>query len=266
VLGLGNQPAHAKNDKEDNDDRGNGNANGHEKNDHADSAPKGESASAPGHNKSSSTPESVSAARFGATGTPDTKRGALNAVHANLEAFIHASPNSKVGQIAAYARASVALETAIAIPGGDQAAVEAANDALAAAQAAYDISVMYLTGAFAGFDDVSDEALEAESAEINSAIATSTDPGLLAILEARLAAVEAVLANSAELAALRLAVAQAEGEVVDAAAIAQAELVAIEALNAAAGGPVDPATKAWLDAQLQASGVLDYFRSLVTTP
>jgi hypothetical protein len=64
--------------------------------------------------------------------TLNAKPGALHAVHANLQAFIHASPNSRVGRTAAYAQALVGLEDATADTVAAKAALELAATALQA--------------------------------------------------------------------------------------------------------------------------------------
>src|SRR5207248_262660 len=60
----------------------------------------------------------------------DAKLGALHAVHANLQAFIHASPNSRVGKLAAYAKALVGLEGDAAVVAAAQALLDGANATL----------------------------------------------------------------------------------------------------------------------------------------
>lgn len=56
--------------------------------------------------------------------------GALNAAHASARAFAHASPNSRVGRIAAYAAASSASTAAQDKVTQAEAGVQAAQDAL----------------------------------------------------------------------------------------------------------------------------------------
>ena len=70
----------------------------------------GKSASAPGQQKSVS-PTVASAANPQGLSL-DAMVAGLHAAHANLEAFIHANPNSKVGELAVYAKAVVAVEAA----------------------------------------------------------------------------------------------------------------------------------------------------------
>src|SRR5690606_35998476 len=63
--------------------------------------------------------------------TLDDRIGALHAVKANLQAYIHASPNSRIGRVATYAKALVAAESA-------DEAVASATAALAAAKMEFD--------------------------------------------------------------------------------------------------------------------------------
>jgi hypothetical protein len=291
VIGLGSHPAFAKNDKDEKEDkgdrgnghdkssasddseRGNGRANGHSRGDDDSGVEQSQSASleppakgksaAPGQNK----PRDVVAPDVAVAATKPNNAphmASLNAAGANLQAFIHASPNSKVGLLAAYAQATVALEAAIAArDSGEVGGSEEAMDNFAAAKATYDASVMYLTSMYS-YPDTSDAALMAERIALSEAIATATDPMLIAILENHIAAIDDVLAASAELAEAQLALDESQGDAD--ALVAEAELAVAQSLNAAAGVPVDAATKAWVDAQLQASGVFDYFRLQATAP
>jgi hypothetical protein len=215
--------------------------------------------------RSAATPASI---------TPDKapQRASLHAANANLQAFIHASPSSKVGQIAAYARATVAVETAAAVAANAHAALEEATAAHTAAQAAYDGSVAVLAGTYA-YSDTSDTALQAKLATLASMDTSMFEAARLAAHRAEVAVVEATLAYSADLTAVELAMNRAADVLANAEAdIASAEVAADEALGAAANhnrAPVSAEARAWVDARLQARGVLDYFRSLtgaVPTP
>jgi hypothetical protein len=194
--------------------------------------------------------------------------GGLHAANANLQAFIHASPDSRVGRIAAYAEGTLAVETAVALLGGAQAALDAATAAATAAQATYDASAASLTATY-GYSDTSGAALLARQMELAAVDTTMMTAEQLAAHNAEVAAVAAALAASDELAAAQLAQEEAAATLADAAqVVADAELAAAEALDAAANPnrtPVDPLAKAWVDTQLQAGGVLDYFRGLAAT-
>jgi hypothetical protein len=267
VLGVGSRPALAKDDKDKGGDNGNrgGNAGGRESaSAEGATSPKGKSASAPGHNRPSEASSAVAAKTPGL----DAMLGGLHAANANLQAFIHASPNSRVGRIGAYAEGTVAVETAVALRDGAQAALDAATAAATAAGAAYDASIAALTGTY-GYSDTSGAALLVRQAELAAVDTTTMTAEQLAAHNAEVAAVEAALAASADLAAAQLGQQEAAATLANAEQmVADAELAAAQALDAAANpnrAPVDPLAKAWVDTQLQAGGVFDYFRGLAAT-
>src|SRR5215475_5581127 len=102
---------------------GNGNANGHANDNSGDSDASDGSASA----------------GTGADGDDDasaSELGALNAAHASPQALAHASPNSRVGKIAAYKNAALAAQPADQAVADAQSAVDTATKAVDDATAA----------------------------------------------------------------------------------------------------------------------------------
>jgi hypothetical protein len=229
---------------------------------------KGKSASAPGHNKPNvklpSTTDDL-ATKGAKTPGLDAQLASLHAANANLQAFKNASPNSKVGQIAAYARAKVGAENAVAIRDATQTALGTATTAKAAAQSAYDASTAVLRNRY-GYADTSVAALQVKRMALTNALATTTDLTRRAALQSELAAVDTALSDSSRLASAQLAVDRAAATLVTAERnLGNAQTAADTALNLAANDnrtPVDPAAKAWVDAQLESGGVFDYYRSL----
>lgn len=69
-------------------------------------------------------------------GSVASSLGALNAAHASDTAFANASPNSRVGKIAAYRDAALATQTADQAAADAQANLDAANQAVTDAQQA----------------------------------------------------------------------------------------------------------------------------------
>jgi hypothetical protein len=179
-----------------------------------------------------------------------SKLGALNAAHASANALDNASPNSRVGKIAAYQDANAAaVESGVAL--------QAAQDQLASLNEAvtnYDTALAGVTTAEGNLatgapalqgiiDDplATDDAKAAAAAELqdlNDAVTTAqaTADGLQAAADAA----------ADQIPAAEEAVAQAE---IDAAA---AEAAALTALEAAANKPVDDEgeVKAAVDALL----------------
>src|SRR5206468_2022067 len=144
ALDLGAKPAFAKND--DGNGGGNGNGRGSNRgssptvtqtvttNGSGKSAGSGKPAGAPG--QAAKTKDvaptlatvvvppkpNLAPATSGKPKGLDAQIASLHAVNANLQAFIHASPNSQVGQIAAYAKAEVTVQVATAAQVAAQAA------------------------------------------------------------------------------------------------------------------------------------------------
>jgi hypothetical protein len=79
----------------------------------------------------------------------DSQLGALHAVHANLQAFLHASPNSRVGRIANYALATVTTENAATTLADAEASLAAAHTAAGDA-----LSVFVGSPELASFEDL----------------------------------------------------------------------------------------------------------------
>ena len=179
-------------------------------------------------------------------GATASKLGALNAAHASANALANASPNSRVGRIAAYGDASAAaVESGEALLAAqDQLAslnetVTNYNTALADVTTAEEKLVAGAPALQAIVDDplATDEAKATELQGLNDAVdaAQTTADSLQAAAEAAAAQIPAAEAT----------VTQAE---IDAAA---AEAAAQEALNYAANKtPVSDETKAALDALL----------------
>src|SRR5262249_9178371 len=95
---------------------GNGNATGHAKDNAGDTAASDGSASAgSGDDGSDDGDDDASASDL----------GALNAAHASPQALTHASPNSRVGKIAAYKNAALAAQPADQAVADAQSAVDA---------------------------------------------------------------------------------------------------------------------------------------------
>jgi hypothetical protein len=259
-LGLGGDAAFAKDDNA----KGNGKGVGA-----AAANARGTSALAPGHNKTGAAAASAAAVQTTtkAPKTPglDSELAGLHAANANLQAFKNASPNSKVGQLAAYAKAKVGVEDAITVRDSAQAALSSATTAKAAAQSAYDASTGALTRNY-GYTDTSLTALHAKRLQLSNTLATTSDPAQRSALQREIAAVDTAVADTSELAAAQLAVARSTATLAAAQQnVANAQLAADTALTTAANDnrtPVDPAAKEWVDAQLEAGGVLDYYRGL----
>ena len=175
---------------------GNGNANGHDKADKADKADK-----------------------------PDKEKnnlGALNAAHASETALAHASPNSRVGKIAAYKEAALA-----ALAAGE--VVTEAEAALADAEAAFDAADTNNDGVI---DDAEKDALTADAqAESDAAFdaADTNDDGVIDANDTSTAEQQQAAADAADALAdaqaaadgLDTAVADGEQDLADAQAAAE---------------------------------------------
>ena len=178
-------------------------------------------------------------------GATASKLGALNAAHASATAFANASPNSRVGRIAAYGQASAA-----AVESGE--ALLAAQDQLASLEE----TVTNYNTALAGVT-TAEGKLAAAQAVINDldatvdekATATATLPELQAAIDTAQTTADGMEAAAVEAAAQIL---DAEAAVTQAEFDAEAaEAEAQEALNFAANKtPVSVETKAALDALL----------------
>jgi hypothetical protein len=248
---------------------GGGNGNGGSVQTESATVSHGKSDSAPGQSKPATGPGSRVVNFFkGLTTEPapapvktkslDSQIASLHAANANLQAFIHASPNSKVGQIAAYAKAEVAVETAQAALAAAQTAAATASATLTAAQTARATDVAVLTAPPYSLTDTTDAGLQTQLATLTAVTMPTAQQ------TAEIAAINQALADSAAVAAAQVAVDTAATAIATATTdLATAQTTATTALDAAANDnrtPVDPAVQAWVDAQLAANGVLDYFR------
>jgi len=265
---LGLQPAFAKNGG------GNGNGGGHSANAHSSSqgAGPGNSASAPGHNKSSATPRlaNTNAPTPAPTKGPrakglDARIARLHAVNANLQAFLHANLQSTVGKLKVYAMAVVDTEEAAAARDIAEGTFNTASMALGDAKDAYDASVMVLTDTY-GFGDTSTDALQAQKGAILTTDTSGFEPEELQTYNDEIAAIDQALADAAALNEAQTAYDAADRAFMEAdKALADAEMATSDALNAAANRnrvPVDEDVKTYVDTELEAGGVLDYFRAM----
>jgi hypothetical protein len=225
---------------------GNGNGGGGNGESHAsangNSGTAGNSASAPGHNKvggsafasaSESHPSNAGKGNNAAGKTKvaglDAQLGALHAVNANLQAFIHANPTSRVGKLATYAAATVAVE-------------EAQAD-LTDAVAAFDASLMTFKATYI-YTSYDLQTLQGRFDELSALASPTSDETL------ELQALQTILTSQE---ATDLIAAQGT--------LSDAEDTATAALDDAANKPVTDEVKAYVDAALQTNGVLDYYRS-----
>jgi hypothetical protein len=227
TLTTGGQPAFAasshsnENASQRGDNSLDGSGNGSASVASTDPEERGQSSTAPGHTKFES---------FIQNAAIEAKAGPLNSARANLQAFIHANPKSEVGKIAIYAKAVVAVEEATA--------------AVGVAAAAFDASLVAFKIAYPGYPDYDIQTLLDRQAELsNLAMPTPQETAELIALTAVLSTQEATN--------LQAALDELE----------QAQLAEAAALANAAKKPVDGETQAWLDAQLETGGILDYYRS-----
>lgn len=194
----------------------------------------------------------------------DARVAGLHAVNANINAFIHANENSRVGEIAVYAMAVVGGEVAEAAVVAAQDALDDAALALIDANDLHAANVGILTDQY-GYADTSPEALEQAKADL-----LLIDPAQLPsdaereAYFAELAAVDAALASGAAAADAQIAVNDANEDLLAAQqAAAEAEALAVAALEEAANAnrlPVDDDVRLYVDTQLEEGGVLDYYR------
>ncbi len=219
----------------------------------------GNSVNAPGHNKGSGSAPVVASVP-----APVPNGGliaSLHAANANLQAFIHASPNSKVGQIAAYAMAAVDAEAAAMAADTAQMTFDMAAADLADATSALVDSLGVLTDTY-GYMDTSTMTLETSLADLMALDPTT----LTADQEAEMMALEQALADAAAMDTAQIAYDDANAALMTAEQeLADAEAAATDALNAAANDnrtPVSDDVKAYVDTTLEDGGVLDYYRAL----
>ena len=273
---IGSQPALAKGGNSDGGGNGGGNGNGNANSNgngnggngvaaSQSNVTPGKSASAPGQNKSSGSPAVVVKASANANAAKtvglDAKVAGLHAVDANLNAFIHASPNSRVGKLAAYAMAVVVVEGAVEARDAAQEAFDAASTALSGATDAYDAAIAVLTDVY-GYTDTSSDALTAQK---DALLLTDTGlftPDEIDALNTEIAAIDEALAQGAAVEVAQSTYDEANLALIDAeAALAEAEGAATDALDAAANKPVDDEVKMYVDTRLEEGGILDYYRA-----
>ncbi len=221
---------------------------------------------APGADKNAATlvknvPDAVAAGSDANDKSPDAKLGALHAVDANLQAFVHAAPNSQVGRIAAYARALVALQGAAAAVTSADEALTAAEIAFTEATATRDTALGRLLSAHPDLDPTT---LQPTVNDLNNIV---QDGGGDDKVMAEIAAINCVIAAEAGVAAAQNALVDATANLADAqAAAGAAGRAADDALTAAANkSPVDASVRTYVDEKLRQDGILDYYRSLKAT-
>jgi hypothetical protein len=199
----------------------------------------------------------------------DARAAGLHAVNANLQAFIHASPNSRVGEIAAYAMAVVGEENAEAAVTAAQTEFDNASLALNDASAAFAEDAAVLTDQY-GYTDTSAVALQDAKDALLLTDTSQMTPEEVAALNAEIAAIDEALASAADVETAQIAYNDAETALTEATdAAAEAEALAIAALDEAANAnrvPVDADVKLFVDTQLEAGGILDYYRAQAPAP
>jgi hypothetical protein len=276
---FGSTVAYAKNDKS--SGKGKSNKSGSNK-----SSSKGKSASAAGKSKSSTfgpaskgklqsrdasiVPVSAKLTKKEKIPGLDAKLGALHAMNANINAYIHASPNSRVGKIATYARSLVDVEDAETAVNDATDALNLAQDSLTAAEtnlnnALAELGGLTPYGAYT-YADFAPETLAARQAELRVALQTAVDDVEIAAINAELQANAAANTNQMAFDEASEAFNEATEDFADAESdLMTAEEDATTALNDAANRtPVDEETRSYVDGQLEDRGILDYFRSEAT--
>lgn len=230
----------------------------------------GQSGNAPGHLKlkkidvASTSEGGVVPAVTGKNKTKglDAQIGALHAVHANLQAFIHANPNSRVGRIAAYAKSTIAVEgltqdlaDKLAQLAASQIAVTDAETAFGGSTELADFAVVVPGDAVLSFTELQDRLATLSTAD--PLTLTPDETTELAALTTLLNSQPAMnLAAATQTAADLATEAETTQALLDA-----AEQTAADALAAAGNKPITDAVKAYVDAALQDGGVLDYYRT-----
>jgi hypothetical protein len=250
------------------------------------SSSKGKSASAAGKSKSTGGPASNAksqsdtspvvtvsvkkAAKAEKIPGLDAKLGALHAMNANINAYIHASPNSRVGKIATYARSLVSVENAQTAFDDATELLNQVQDDLTNAQTDLDNSLADLAvlDPYGDYDypDFTPDTLAARQAELETALATAATQDEIDAINSELDAIATANAN-------RMAFDDATdsfNEASDNFDSAESDLMIAEddaesALNDAANKtPIDDETRAYVDGQLEDRGILDYFRNETT--
>jgi len=218
-----------------------------------------------------SSPTSVSVSGFGSHSAPgevlpeldwpDAQFGPLHAVTAGLPAFIHASPHSEVGRVGVYARSLVKLKAANSALAAAQRALTAARTALVDAKATSERALGKLRAAYADIDILK---LQDTLNRLDNLV---QDGGGDSRTRIEIAAINNVIAAEAALAAAQVAFGNARTTLAESqSVITAAGRAADDALVAAVGKiSADPGIRRYVDDTLQRDGVLDYYRSVVTT-
>jgi hypothetical protein len=190
----------------------------------------------------------------------DSQLGALHAVHANLQAFLHASPNSRVGRIANYALATVATENAATTLADAEASLAAAHTAAGDALSAFVGSpeLASFEGSYPDYADYSLATLQSRSTEL-SQIAAPTPEQTTELMDLNALLTSAAGSNLVSTAAAEDALTAAVAA--DQATLDAAEVVATDALAAAANKPISDDVREYVDAALEEDGILDYYRT-----
>ena len=192
----------------------------------------------------------------------DAQIGALHAVHANLQAFIHANPNSRVGRIATYAISAVAVEgltqdlaDKLAELADSQTALTDATTAFGASTELADFAALVPSDAGLTFGELQDHYATLSTAD---PLTLSPDQAAeLTALTTLLGSQPAMdLATATQTAADLAVEAQTAQALLDA-----AEQAATDALAAAANKPVTDEVKTYVDTALEDGGILDYYRA-----
>jgi hypothetical protein len=190
----------------------------------------------------------------------DSQLGALHAVNANLQAFLHASPNSRVGRIANYALASVAAENMATTLADTQASLAAAQAATADALAAFvgSTELASFAGLYPGYADYSLTTLQSRYTEL-SQVASPTPEQTTELSDLDTLLTSEVGSNLKSTAAAEDTL---TAEVAaDQAALDAAEVAATDALTAAGNKPISDDVRDYVDATLEKDGILDYYRT-----
>lgn len=272
---LGASPAFAKNGNGGGSSNGGGNGNGNSGG-HSPAASNlastgpGQSSTAGGHFKlkkidvaSTSDADGIALAATGKNKVKglDAQIGALHAVHANLQAFIHANPNSRVGRIAAYAISAVAVEGLTQDLADKLAELAGSETALADAATAFGESTELAD--FAALVPGDASLSFAELQDRFATLSTAVDP--LTLDEAAELAALTTLLDSQSAADLATATQTAADLAIEAEAaqvlLDEAEQAATDALAAAANKPVTDDVKIYVDTALEDGGILDYYRA-----
>ena len=271
---LGASPAFAKNSNGGGSSNAGGNGNGNSGHSPAASnlasTSPGQSSNAGGHFKlkkidvaSTSDADGIALEATGKNKVKglDAQIGALHAVHANLQAFIHANPNSRVGRIAAYAMSAVTAEglaqdlaDKLAVLAGSETALADAATAFGESTELADFAALVPGDASLSFAELQDRFTTLSAAVDPLTLDEATELAALTTLLDSQSAVD--LATATQTAADLATEAEAAQALLD-----EAEQAATDALAAAANKPVTDDVKTYVDTALEDGGILDYYRA-----